>query len=217
MRFFSMDGPVFRFLTVVTDLIILNIVYLITCIPIVTIGPATCALYRTMIDKRYGRDAGVGAYFRFFKMNFRQAVPRFLLSAAVGVILGFDIWYTRTGAVAAPHILVPVFIVLLVFLLAVSSWVLALTGQFENTAKGTFKVAALLAIRHFPVSLLLLLRFVPALIAVLSAELFLILSFFIFLIYFALAAYLAAGPMSRIFLTFMPEEEQEKRKDNKED
>ena len=44
MSFFNLDSPVMRFLTKVADLIILNILFLICCIPIVTIGAASTAL-----------------------------------------------------------------------------------------------------------------------------------------------------------------------------
>ena len=45
MSFFNLDSPVMRFLTKVADLIILNILFLICCIPIVTIG--SC-IHRTL-------------------------------------------------------------------------------------------------------------------------------------------------------------------------
>lgn len=211
MRLFSLDSPVFRFLTLLADLMILNVVYVITCIPVITIGAATCALYRTMLDRRYDRDAGVNAYFRFFKANFKQATPRYLLCLLIGIILVFDIRYSQSGQIPIAGFLIPLFIALFIVLLAVSSWVLALTGQFDNTAKSTFRNAAFFAIRHLPVSLLLLLRFLPALLALLSAELFLIVSIVFFLIYYALIAYLASGPLSRIFLSLMPPEEAAER------
>ncbi len=207
MRFFSMEGPVFRFLTLVSELIVLNIVYLITCIPVVTIGAATGALCRTMLDRRYGRDAGVRAYFRFFKSSFRQATPRYLLSLLIGGVLVFDVWYTFTGELPMRRFLVPLFLLLLTVFLVVSSWVLALTGQFDNTAKGTFKNAAILSLRHPLVSFLLLLRFLPALLSLISPALFLAASFLFFFLYYALCAYLAAIPMSRVFLELMTPEE----------
>ena len=207
MRFFSMDGPLFRFLSLVSDLLILNIVYVITCIPIFTIGTATSALYRTMLDKRYGRPAGVRSYFRFFKSNFRQSTLRYLFSLLIGAVLVFDIWFTRAGRLPMQQIFVPLFFLMLTVLSVISSWVLALTGQFSNTAKKTFKNAALLAPLHPSVSLLFLLRFIPAALAYISEDLFLLLSAVFFLIYYALSAYLAAGPMSKVFLQLMTPEE----------
>ena len=44
-RFFNMDSPVMNFLGRVADLVWLNILYIICCLPIFTIGAATSALY----------------------------------------------------------------------------------------------------------------------------------------------------------------------------
>jgi len=206
-----MDGPVFRFLSLMYDLMILNIIYVITCIPVITIGAATSALYRTMLDKRYGLDAGVKTYLRQFLANFRQSTPRFLLFLLICAVLAFDARYAISGGLPAPSLLFSIFLVMLTVAAGLSSWVLALTGQFDNTLTGTLRNAALLTFRHLPLTLLLLLRFLPLLLAYFSAPLFLVFSFLFFLFYYSLAAYLAAGPMSRIFLPLMSPEEREKR------
>ena len=215
MRLFLLDGPVFRFLSFVYDLLILNITYVITCLPVVTAGAATSALYRTMLDRRYGRDAGVRVYFRFFRDNLRQSTPRYLLFLLIGALLIFDIRYTRSGDIPMRRVLVPVLLLLLIALLILSSWVLALTGQFNNSFRGTLKNAALLAPGHPLITLLLLLRFLPVLLAFGSAELFLAASFLFFFFYFSLAAWLAAIPMSKLFLTLMSPEEAAERTDKK--
>ena len=44
-RIFNMDNKFFTFMGRVADLIILNLLFLLCCIPIVTIGPAITAMY----------------------------------------------------------------------------------------------------------------------------------------------------------------------------
>ena len=44
-RIFNMDNKFFTFMSRVADLIILNLLFLLCCIPIVTIGPAITAMY----------------------------------------------------------------------------------------------------------------------------------------------------------------------------
>ena len=39
--FFSFDNPVFHVINKIVDMIIISMIYLIVCIPIITIGPAT--------------------------------------------------------------------------------------------------------------------------------------------------------------------------------
>ena len=44
-NFFGENGLLYRFVNKMVDLLVLNIVYIVTCIPIVTIGSANVALY----------------------------------------------------------------------------------------------------------------------------------------------------------------------------
>ena len=54
--FFNMDSPVMRFLSRLCDLMILNILCLICCIPIVTIGASITALYSVTLKMVKGED-----------------------------------------------------------------------------------------------------------------------------------------------------------------
>ena len=50
----NLDSPVIAFLTTVADFMILNILFIICCVPVITIGPAISALYTiTMREARH--------------------------------------------------------------------------------------------------------------------------------------------------------------------
>lgn len=53
---FQIDGPVVSFFSFLCDMIILNILWIICCIPIVTIGPATIAAH--YVAMKLVRDEG---------------------------------------------------------------------------------------------------------------------------------------------------------------
>ena len=44
-RAFNFEGPVFTFLSRLADLFWLNLLFIVCCIPVITIGAATTALY----------------------------------------------------------------------------------------------------------------------------------------------------------------------------
>ena len=46
MKLFSMDGKFLETFNKITDLVTLNILWLLCCIPIITIGDSTSALYQ---------------------------------------------------------------------------------------------------------------------------------------------------------------------------
>ena len=73
---FNPDSPLMRALGVVWDLIVLNLLFLVCCIPVVTIGPAITALHY-VTTKMAGEKDGtpvVGNFFKSFRANFRQGV-----------------------------------------------------------------------------------------------------------------------------------------------
>lgn len=49
MKKFGIDNPFFDFMGRVGDILILNILFVITCIPVVTIGTSLCAMYRVTL------------------------------------------------------------------------------------------------------------------------------------------------------------------------
>lgn len=78
-----------RALGVVWDLIVLNLLFLVCCIPVVTIGPAITALHY-VTTKMAGEKDGtpvVGNFFKSFRANFRQGVLMGILFGAAG-----DFW-----------------------------------------------------------------------------------------------------------------------------
>ena len=91
---FNPDSPLMRALGVVWDLIVLNLLFLVCCIPVVTIGPAITALHY-VTTKMAGEKDGtpvVGNFFKSFRANFRQGVLMGILFGAAGGFLGYDIY-----------------------------------------------------------------------------------------------------------------------------
>ena len=69
--FFSMDGTLFRFLSKVADIMILNLLFILCCLPVVTIGAAVTALsYVTLKMKDQEEGYIWKSFFQSFKQNF---------------------------------------------------------------------------------------------------------------------------------------------------
>ena len=66
--FFSLDSKFMQVMSRVADLIILNVIYLVTCLPVVTIGAASTALYTVCFRLGTAREGSlVKGYFRAFR------------------------------------------------------------------------------------------------------------------------------------------------------
>ena len=91
-RLFNMDNKFFTVMGRVADLIMLNVVFLICCLPIVTIGASLTALhYVTLKMTRNEESYIIRSFFKSFKQNFKQATVINLIMLAVAAILYMDL------------------------------------------------------------------------------------------------------------------------------
>lgn len=205
---FSLDGKFFTFMSKVADLIILNIIYCLCCIPIITIGPATTALYYVTLKMVKNEESYIiKSFFKSFKMNFKQgAAIGLLLMAAAGIIVG-DIYIMLSWDAKYKFILIVIFIFLLVVWMFIMIYIFPLLATFENTVKQTLKNSLLMSIRHLPYTVLM---FILTVISYLLVGFIVQLMPFWFLIGFALLAYVNSIFLGKIFKLYMPPEEEQK-------
>ena len=152
---FHFDSPVMRFLGKIADLMILNILYLISCIPLVTIGAANAALYD--VCARLSRDDALiwRHYWKAFRSNFKKATAIWLILAAVAAILyGCGIYYWSYDMPGEDISVVMLAVAAGIWLLTYS-WVFPLQARFENTIKRTLLNGLLCSFSYFPRTILM--------------------------------------------------------------
>ena len=143
---FNLNSPIYRFLGKVFDLLILNLLWLICCIPIITIGPATTAMYymaMKIADDEYTEV--MRPFFHSFKQNFLQGVILELIFIVVGFVLFLDYRFCRLFDGTAEKIMIVAFIFFGVVYLVLVSYTYPLLSQYSNTVLGTIKNALVLA------------------------------------------------------------------------
>ncbi len=87
------DNMFFRILDIFAHFVLLNTLWIILCIPIITIFPATTALY-SVVRKWITEGTEVGVirlFFTSFKKNFKKSFIIGLLWLIAGLILYFDL------------------------------------------------------------------------------------------------------------------------------
>ncbi len=158
---FSPDSIFIRTLTRISDVFILSIIYIISCIPIITIGAATTALYYTAITSISREDGYIfKMYCKSFKQNFKQSTVIWLITAIVGIVLTTDVyfwfvlWTEDQKKIAQPLLFISV--VLLILYILILTYVFPLQAKFDNKITVTFRNAFLLSIKYFPQTLLLI-------------------------------------------------------------
>lgn len=163
---FNLNSPVYQFLGKVTDLLILNLLWLICCIPIITIGPATAAMYYVAMKILNDEYTGITRpFFHSFKQNFLQGIALTLIFAVTAFLLFFDYRFCRTFEGTAEKIMIGAFIFFGVVYLMIVSYTFPLLSQYNNTIFGTIKNALFLALTKIPTALeIVLLNMAPFLV-----------------------------------------------------
>jgi uncharacterized membrane protein YesL len=134
------------FLRRMFDLMVLNVLWLLCCLPVFTFGPASSALARVMITLvRGGSEAVAKNYFLAFRRDFGRAVVLGLIGLAGLAIAVSDILFaiSLSGGMRIIFLIVAVLVSSLVF--SYLAYVFALHAFFENSVIGQIRNALSLA------------------------------------------------------------------------
>ena len=157
--FFNADNKLWSSVNSAVDAVLLNIMWLFTCIPIFTIGAATTAFYYTTHKVIRNQRSGIWKeYWASFKANFKQATKTWLIFLAIFVIFYFDISICTAYLEAGEKIgiMAYFFYGLLAVVLIWFMYVFAYMARFEDDSKTTLKNAAIMAFTNLRYSLIVL-------------------------------------------------------------
>ncbi len=144
------EGPFMSFITKITYSAYLNLLWLVCCLPIVTIGASTTALfYVTLKVARNEEGSLTKAFFHSFKENFRQGTIIWLILLTVGIVLGVDgyIFYHMRFENAFWTVATAVFLIAAAAYAIILMYIFPLLARFDNTIRTMFKNAIMLGMR----------------------------------------------------------------------
>lgn len=151
-EFFHPEKGIWAWLSAMVDVVGLSILWLMLCLPVVTIGPATAALYYTVVKYVRGREPGAfGGYLRSFAANFKVGSRATLLCCGAVAVLagGYAVMRAATGTDTA-DLLFAVYHFALFLPAGFLCWLFPLLGRFTFGLKGLFVTAFQLSVRHLP-------------------------------------------------------------------
>ena len=213
MRFLSYDSKFGRLFLKISYACCLNTLWFICCLPIVTIGASTTALYYTSF--KIAKDEGsfiTTMFFRSFRQNFKQATMIWMIMLVTGLTLGVDaillyrlhLTTTGTAAVVWTLLLAVIFACMVLYVIVLFN-IFPLLSIASNTTANMFKNAFLIGTHYLFVTILV--------IFVHYAMFFLVVNVFTPIIIFGegLCAVISAHILLRILrpMLYDPNEEQE--------
>ncbi len=154
---FNLDSPVMAFLSRVGDLIWLNVLTILCCIPVVTAGAALTALHYVCIKMARNEEGYLTkSYFRSFRQNFRQATILWILLLLILAVAWGDFYFIAMMDGGLADVMRIGLCAIFFFFLCGGIYWFPLLSRFDNTIRNTVKNACLLGILHFPKTLCIL-------------------------------------------------------------
>lgn len=206
-KLFRMDSPLMRFLTKIADLMVLNILFCVTSIPLITIGASWTALYSVTLKMVRDEEGSVSrSYFRSFRQNFRQATLLWLGVLVVLALLVLDIRVLNGMAGGTAPGLLRVGVEILALLgIMVLQYLFPSLARFEASLADTLKNACIMALAHLPKTALMTAAAVGAVWITLINNTTIAVGLMVWpLIGFALMAFGNTGILRKIFDNYVP-------------
>lgn len=204
---FSIDSLFMRALDFIADMVILHLLWLVCCLPIVTAGASTTALYYACMKRMRTKEGYVSQNFKkAFKENFKQATIIWLVMLVAIFFFVTDIRYGMYLNNGMGRMIIGVCSLFLIPGIMIAMYIFPVQAKFENKIFDNVKNALLMAIRHFPSTLLLA--------VIWGTFLFLSISFMPFMGLMlicggGLLAYMTSSVFIQIFRKYIPNELEE--------
>ena len=211
-RFRLLSAQFRNALNLAGDLVILNLLLLISCIPIVTIGAAMSAGYAGLFRTLQKKETGLllKRYVADLRAAFRQATAGWLLQLVAFFLLAGDIWFAVVYSEPNNVFFLVFALVVGAGLLLASLWFYPLTARFQNPFTTQLKNAFLMAFAQLPRTILALLIWALALgIPVLLFDIFMYLGWLWLLCGLSLPMYLTVKLFRKTLQLDPSQEEQE--------
>ena len=154
---FRYDNKFWGIIDKITDIVLLNFLFIVTCIPIVTIGASISSMYCVALKKIKNEDVYVAKEFiKSFIENFKVSTIVWILMIIVGCFLLLDFHISNLVHNKALSIMLKFILTLVgvVYLFSLT-YIFPVISKFDNTIKNTFINSVLMSIQSLPYTIIM--------------------------------------------------------------
>ena len=179
-KVFALDSPLMNGLSKLADLIWLNILATICCIPIITIGASLTALHYVVLKMVKDEEGYITrSFFKSFKENFKQATLMWLMLLVVFILLVADFMIFRFSGIVFPGWCQIALIAIAVLIMFATMHLFSLLSRYENSIRATYKNSLFMGILHLPKTILMMLCWIVPIVITIYVESFFPIVFFL--------------------------------------
>lgn len=174
-KLFDMDAPLMRKLSHFPDLILLNLLWILCSLPVITAGAATVALHAVLQRYVAGEENGIiRPFFQAFRSNFKQSTLLWLPVLLLSGLLLLDLLFLMEKAEGAQLLLWIPCLLIGAIVSVLTAYAFPLIARYENDTKTVIRNAFLLFSLHFVPSLAVIaLTLLPWALLIVMPQLFL--------------------------------------------
>ncbi len=159
MKFFSIDSPLYKFMQRLMDVLILNLLWLLFSIPVVTLGTSTISAFSVGLNLVEETEGHIfNDFIKAFKSNIKQGIPMsfiFIISI-YAVVFDFQL-YRYSEKTGENGLIFLIFGIIAAYILTLSLlYVFPLLARYENTIYNSLKNSFRLSMKYFGRTLLLI-------------------------------------------------------------
>ena len=172
MNFDWIDNPIVRGISRLVDFVILNLLWLVCSIPVITIGASTTALFSVTL-KLVKNEEGyiVKGYLKAFKENWKQSTALWSIFLLADIVLIIDFSALKLMSDNLATFYRVLFGIMACLLFSAMIYAFGLQARFVNTVKNTLKNAVILVFARLPyTALLLVITIAPVTVTFLTAQ-----------------------------------------------
>lgn len=146
---FSSQTGFARFMSMLADILIIGILWIILCLPVVTAGTSTIAAYYAMAKVvRYGVGSPAKEFFHGFKVNIKQSIVMNILFVIAAALVVIDCYYTWNNRSTVNDAMFLVMCLVGFIVLSVAIYFCVLMSRFSKTVMQFLRDAFILAFRY---------------------------------------------------------------------
>ncbi len=199
-KLFAPDSKLMQILSRVADLLILNALFFVSCLPVITVGAAATAMYTVCFRWDTEQEGRLfRGYWRGFWKNLKQATAMWLMILAMMLVCCVDLYAAQIyGGIFATFAIV--FKIVLVLTVIVAGYAFPTLSQYHNTVGQTLKNALLLSLSHlFRTIVITVLNLLPLLVLMWDISLFIKLCPLLATFYFSGTAYIVRQVLKPVY------------------
>ena len=203
---FRYDNKFFEALGKISNTVILNLLCIVSCIPIITIGASVTATYFVAMQIVKDEESYIiKEFIKRFKENFIISTKIWIIMMIIGGVLCFDFYISKLVINEYMRIILQFILLMISIIFAFSiTYVFPIASKFENTVKNTMINSILISIQHLPHTIVMtLVNLSPIILIFMLSDYWGQILFFYTVIGFAIIAYINSIFFNKIFKQYI--------------